>query len=130
MSSQTVLDTSVSRPASGSGRHWTCDRCEVTVRWMPGVEEPELPAGWDQSRKGTFCLVCRRAIAAEAAIDRAPAKTTAEQRAKLRATALIEFEIQRAPDRGNGEIARTCRSSIPAVAKARRRLGLPDPVRG
>jgi hypothetical protein len=118
-----------SKSAAKPAQSWTCERCEVTVRWMPGMDAPKLPSGWDESRSGTFCLVCRRALAAEAALDNAPAKTTAEQRAKLRATALIEFEIRRDPDRGNGEIARACRSSIPAVAKARRRLGVPEPVR-
>ena len=44
-------------------------------------------------------------------------------------TALIEFEVKRDPNRGNGEIAKACRSSIPAVAKARKRLGYDEPVR-
>ena len=52
-----------------------------------------------------------------------------EKRAKLRSTALIEFEVKRDPNRGNGEIAKACRSSIPAVAKARKRLGYDEPVR-
>ena len=129
MSSQPLAEIGVSKPAAGPSRSWTCERCEVTVRWLPGADEPSLPNGWEQSREGTFCLVCRRAIAAEAALDQAPPSTTAQQRAKLRATALIEFEIRRVPERGNGEIARACRSSVPAVAKARRRLGVPEPVR-
>jgi hypothetical protein len=108
---------------------WTCDRCKVTVRWMKGAEEPKLPSGWSDDRAGTHCLLCRRAAAADAALDNAPSDTNRQGRAKLRAAALIEFEILRDPERGNGEIARACRSSIPAVAKARRKLDIPEPVR-
>lgn len=109
---------------------WTCDRCEVTVRWMPGSETtPALPSGWEDTRDGTYCLLCRRAQAAESALDDAPEGTNRQARAKLRSAALIEFEILRDPNRGNGEIAKACRSSIPAVAKARRRLDVPEPTR-
>ncbi len=45
----------------------------------------------------------------------------------LRRAALIEFEVRRTPDHSNGMIAKACRSSVSAVAKARDRLGLPDP---
>jgi hypothetical protein len=38
---------------------------------------------------------------------------------------MVEFEVLRAPDRTNGSIAKACRSSIPAVAAARQRLGAP-----
>src|SRR6476660_5271703 len=111
-------------------KSWTCERCKRTVRWMKGAEtEPRLPAGWSDDRHGTFCLLCRRAHAADAALENAPSDTNRQGRAKLRAAALIEFEILRDPDRGNGEIARACRSSIPAVAKARRKLMIPEPVR-
>jgi len=40
---------------------------------------------------------------------------------------LIEFEVRRRPSHGNGEIAKTCRSSVAAVAAARKRLKLPAP---
>ena len=33
----------------------------------------------------------------------------------------------RDPDRPNGTIARACRSSVPAVIKARKRLGIAEP---
>ena len=112
-----------------SEKTWTCERCQVTVRWMKGADAPKLPAGWSDDRHGTYCLLCRRATAADAALDDAPEGTNRQGRAKLRAAALIEFEILRDPDRGNGEIARACRSSIPAVAKARRKLDIPEPSR-
>ena len=108
-------------------KSWTCEGCEVTIRWMPGVETPDLPSGWEDTPEGMHCLLCRRANAAEAALEGAPEGTSRQQRAKLRAAALIEFEIRRDPERGNGEIARACRSSVPAVVKARRQLGFSDP---
>lgn len=117
------------RSRSSHTRKWTCERCEVTVSWLPDFDAPKLPSGWVDNKSGTFCLLCRRAIAAEAALDDAPENMPREKRAKLRSTALIEFEVKRDPNRGNGEIAKACRSSIPAVAKARKRLGIAEPVR-
>jgi hypothetical protein len=117
------------RSRSTHPRSWTCERCEVNVSWLPDFDAPKLPSGWVDDKKGTFCLLCRRAIAAEAALDDAPENMPREKRAKLRSTALIEFEVKRDPNRGNGEIAKACRSSIPAVAKARKRLGYDEPVR-
>jgi hypothetical protein len=43
----------------------------------------------------------------------------------LRQAAVVEFEVRRAPERTNGSIAKSSRSSIPAVAAARRRLECP-----
>ena len=51
-----------------------------------------------------------------------PRASTLEERAKIRTAALIEFEIDRDPDRPNGEIAKVVRCSVPAVLKARKRL--------
>ena len=105
-------------------------RCNLTCGFCyAGCGSARLPAGWSDDRHGTFCLLCRRAHAADAALENAPSDTNRQGRAKLRAAALIEFEILRDPDRGNGEIARACRSSIPAVAKARRKLDIPEPSR-
>jgi hypothetical protein len=39
--------------------------------------------------------------------------------------ALIEFEVNRRPDHADGAIAKACRSSVSAVAAARKRLKLP-----
>lgn len=105
---------------------WTCDRCGVSVKQMNGGST-SLPVNWTNSDGGQFCLICRRALAAEAALEAAPESTTQEARAKLRKSALLEFEVNRTPDRSNGEIARTCGTSVPAVAKARERLSLPEP---
>lgn len=108
--------------AATSTPSWTCDRCAVTIRWMDGHEPGGLPAGWGADEHGTHCLSCRRSIAAEAACVGVEG-TTREDRAKLRRQALIDFEITRAPDRPNGEIAKALSCSVPAVVKARKRLG-------
>lgn len=106
---------------------WTCNRCGVCIRQMNG-EQIALPDNWASSEDGQFCLICRRALAAEAALNSAPEDTSQDERARLRRTALLEFELSRTPDRSNTEIARACRSSVSAVAKARGRLHLADPA--
>jgi hypothetical protein len=101
---------------------WRCERCDVTISYMPGHERKAAPAGWDMNGGKSHCLRCRRAEAAEQAIERAPADTTREERAKIRAAAILDFEILRDPDRPNGEIAKVVRCSVPAVVKSRRRI--------
>lgn len=108
---------------------WTCDRCGVSVFRVDGSRTP-FPDTWERSKEGTFCLSCRRDRAAQAALEAAP-DSPVEIRAKLRRNALIEFEVRRRPDHGDGAIAKACHSSISAVAAARQRLKLPapDPIR-
>jgi hypothetical protein len=101
---------------------WTCARCEVTSRWMPGHERQEHPPNWQKENGSFYCLACQRERAGEAALFQAPAGITAQRHAQIRTWAVVEFEIERDPDRSNGEIARVVRSSIPAVVKARQRL--------
>jgi hypothetical protein len=122
---------SASKPKSSSQK-WRCQRCDVTISYMPGHERKGPPAGWENKSGASYCLRCRRAEAADEAIERAPADTTREERAKMRATAVLEFEILRDPNRPNGEIAKVVRCSVPAVLKSRRRLeaaGKPSPRR-
>lgn len=107
-------------------KRWTCDGCGVSVGRIGG-EKVELPDSWTSDRDGTYCLICRRERAAQEALDAAPEDSGLEERAKLRRSALIEFEVRRRPGHGDGEIARTCRSSVAAVAAARRRLKIPKP---
>jgi hypothetical protein len=114
-------ESSVVKP-SPTSQQWRCERCDVTISYMPGHERTTPPAGWDTKGRKAHCLRCRRAEAADAAIERAPANTTREERAKMRAAAVLEFEILRDPDRPNGEIAKVVRCSVPAVLKSRRRL--------
>ncbi len=113
------------KPARRRGtapQEFHCGRCGVISRWMPGHERRGVPAGWEKAAGNIYCLSCRRARATEKADAAAPEGSTLEERAKIRTTALIEFEIDRDPDRPNGEIAKVVRCSVPAVLKARKRL--------
>ena len=113
------------KPARRRGtapQEFHCGRCGVISRWMPGHERRGVPAGWEKTGGNIYCLSCRRARATEKADAAAPEGSTLEERAKIRTTALIEFEIDRDPDRPNGEIAKVVRCSVPAVLKARRRI--------
>ncbi|MFN8163716.1 MAG: hypothetical protein U0R26_07770 [Solirubrobacterales bacterium] len=114
--------------ATVTAKKWTCDHCGVSVSRMGG-ESVELPETWASSTEGIFCLICRRERAAQAALESAPEGSPLEMRAKLRRAALIEFEVSRRPDHGDGVIAKACRSSVSAVAAARQRLKLPAPER-
>lgn len=107
---------------SSASQKWRCERCDVTISYMPGHERTGPPAGWSVEGGRSHCLRCRRTHAAEQAVERAPANTTREERAKIRAAAILDFEILRDPDRPNGEIAKVVRCSVPAVVKSRRRI--------
>jgi hypothetical protein len=109
----------MSATATTTAAEWTCSRCEVTSRWLAGSEPPEFPPNWATEGGELYCLGCRRAVAAEEGFANAPADATREQRVKFRTAALVEFEIERDPERPNGEIAKV---SVPAVLKVRRRL--------
>lgn len=105
---------------AGAAR-WTCERCQVSVGRIDG-ERVAMPASWSQSEEGLHCLACSRALAAEAATERAPADTTPEIRARLRRKALIEFEIGRDPEAPDRTIANACRTSTAAVAAVREKI--------
>jgi len=87
---------------------------------MDGVPT-ELPVSWSRSEDQVLCLTCSRAQAGETAMDAVSDSVPREDRVKLRRTALIEFEIERAPEAPNATIARACRTSSAAVAAVRDR---------
>jgi hypothetical protein len=93
----------------------------MTSTWTNGLEKGSAPPNWVRDGGNYYCLVCRRERAVEIALADAPDLGT-EARAKLRSTAVVEFEIERDPERPEGEIARAARTSIGAVRKARKRL--------
>jgi hypothetical protein len=111
--------------ATATATKWTCDGCALAVSRMDG-ERTALPEAWASSADGLLCLICRREQAADEAIAAAPEGSPVEVRAEIRRAALIEFEVRRNPDHPDGVIAKACRSSAPAVAKARERLGIPS----
>jgi len=102
---------------------WSCARCEVSVGRIDG-EPTKLPATWAQEDRLIYCLSCSRARAGEAAVEAAPETVSREDLARLRRTALIEFEIGRAPAAPNRTVALACRTSSSAVAAVRDRLDL------
>ena len=109
---------------TATARKWTCAGCGVSA--SRSDEEPvPIPETWDSCAEGSFCLGCRRRRVGEAAAEAAPEDSNRDDRAKLRRTAVLEFEVQRDPDRTNGSIAKACRASIPAVVAARDKLGAP-----
>ncbi|MGD9735854.1 MAG: hypothetical protein AB7V58_09645 [Solirubrobacterales bacterium] len=126
MSSAAATAKPRAKSRSKLAKRWTCNGCGVSVGRIGG-EKVELPDSWTSDRHGTYCLICRRERAAQEALEAAPEDSGLEERAKLRRSALIEFEVRRRPGHGDGEIARTCRSSVAAVAAARRRLKIPKP---
>ncbi len=109
-----------------TAKKWTCQSCGVSAGSIDGGAV-SMPRSWVDSSEGTFCLACRRERAADAALKPAALDGPVATRAQLRRAALIEFEVRRTPDQGNGAIARACHTSVSAVSSARRRLELPDP---
>jgi hypothetical protein len=90
---------------------------------MPGHEPLALPDGWADDAEGVLCLTCRRERAAEISLDAAPESMNVQDRARLRRSALLEFEVTRDPARSDAEIARAMRSSVSSVKKVRESLG-------
>jgi hypothetical protein len=112
------LTAATSAPAP----EWMCARCEMTSRWTRGLDGVDSPPNWVRDPGGNhYCLACQRERAVDAALEGAD-DAGIEARAKLRSAAVVEFEITRDPDRTEGEIARSARTSIGAVRKARKRL--------
>jgi hypothetical protein len=103
---------------------WSCARCEVSVGRIDG-EPTLLPASWSRADGRVLCLACSRARAGETAMDSASATSSREDLVRLRRTALIEFEIGRAPEAPNRTIALACRTSSAAVAAVRDELERP-----
>jgi hypothetical protein len=103
---------------------WSCTRCAVSVGRIDGAPTL-LPTTWSRSGDQVLCLTCSRAQAGEVAMDSAPAASSREERVRLRRTALIEFEIGRAPEAANRTVANACRTSIAAVAAVRKKLDPP-----
>jgi hypothetical protein len=103
-------------------QRWTCGKCGVEVRWASSQELRGLPANWTESHRGPVCLHCRRELAADAAVS--TLDLSLKERARLRSSTIIEFEVRRAPDRSNSQIASAVHTSVVAVQKARERLGV------
>lgn len=103
-------------------QRWTCGKCGVEARWNSSHEQRGLPANWTENHQGPVCLHCRRELAADAAVS--TLDLSLKERARLRSSTIIEFEVRRAPDRSNSQIASAVHTSVVAVQKARERLGV------
>jgi hypothetical protein len=108
--------------ATDTAQKWTCGRCGVSASRIDGGPTP-LPESWANSGAGLFCLTCRRERAGEAALDAAPTDSSNDDRAKMRRSGLLEFEVRRAPERADNAIAKACHTSASAVARARDVVG-------
>ncbi|MBS1675823.1 MAG: hypothetical protein JST08_00415 [Actinobacteria bacterium] len=106
---------------AGAAR-WSCARCKVSVGRLDGSTTP-LPTTWSRTGASTFCLICSRALAGEAAMDSAPPACSRHERFLLRRDAVIRFEIGRTPLAPDRIIARACRTSPKKVASVRKALG-------
>lgn len=108
----------VSKPAAP--QRWTCANCDVEVSWTGAPEQHRLPATWIEDDRGPVCLHCRREMAGDAAVS--TSGLNLQDRARLRASTIVEFEVRRAPDRTNSQIANSVHTSVTVVQKARERL--------
>lgn len=97
---------------------WNCARCEVSVGHIDGRVEG-FPGTWTRYDGLTYCLSRSRARAGEAAVVSAPESTSREDRARLKRSALLAFEIARTPAAPNRTITNACRTSAMAVAAVR-----------
>lgn len=107
-----------------NGTDWTCARCGMTVRFMPGaLNVSGMPANWDEANGIAYCLSCRRKMAGEA--KAAMLRVEEEDADLIRADAegRVEFELDRSPDRCDTRIARACGTNVIVVRQVRDRLG-------
>jgi hypothetical protein len=89
----------------------------MTSTWTNGFEG-SAPPNWAREGRRHYCLACRRERAVETALEGTD-HLGIEARAKIRSRAVVDFEIDRDPDRTEGEIAQAARTSIGAVRNAR-----------
>jgi hypothetical protein len=104
----------------GALQRCTCSNCAVETSWIGEPGRDKLPVNWVETSGGPACLHCRRELAADAAVSGADLNLQA--RARLRNSTIVEFEVRRAPDRTNSQIANAVHTSLAAVQKARDRI--------
>jgi hypothetical protein len=90
---------------------------------MDHVTKTTFPSGWSRKKNGdVHCRICRRELAAQAALEKAPSDTPLEMRQQIQASARLEFEVRRDPEQHDADIAKACGTSMVAVRKTRERL--------
>jgi hypothetical protein len=108
---------------SRAPQRWTCGNCGVVVRLIDSDERRGLPANWAENHQGPVCLHCRRQLAGDAAVS--AVSLPLQERAQLRNSTIVEFEVRRTPTRTNSQIANALHSSVATVERARKRLAAP-----
>lgn len=107
-----------------NGSDWTCARCGMTARFMPGaLNLSEMPASWDEVNGIAYCLSCRRKMAGEAKADALAEEESMADLVRADAEGRVEFELLRTPDRCDTRIARACGTNVIVVRQVRERLG-------
>jgi uncharacterized Zn finger protein (UPF0148 family) len=90
---------------------------------MEHVTRRTFPSGWSKKKNGdVYCRICRRELAAEKAVLKAPENASLEVRQKISASARLEFEVRRDPEQHDADIAKACGTSMVAVRKTREHL--------
>ena len=77
-------------------KEFTCARCEVTAAG-PRASGAATPPNWVKVNGLYYCLVCRRERAIDAADRAGRADVSTADRAKLRSSAVVDFELARDP---------------------------------
>jgi hypothetical protein len=104
----------------GALQRCTCSNCAVETSWIGESGRDKLPVNWVETPSGPACLHCRRELAADAAVSGADLNLAG--RARLRHSTIVDFEVKRAPERTNSQIANAIHTSVVAVQKARARI--------
>jgi len=108
-----------------TGSDWTCARCGMTTRLMPGMLQlSELPPSWGEVNGIKYCLGCRREMAGEAKAAALNGDGTPENRVRASAEGRVEFELSHDPDRCDTRVARACGTNVIVVRQVRERLGV------
>jgi hypothetical protein len=107
-----------------NGSDWTCARCGMTARFVPGTLGPtEMPPSWDELNGIAYCLSCRRKMAGEAKAEMLAEEEDRADLVRADAEGRVEFELIRTPDRCDTRIARACGTNVTVVRQVRERLG-------
>ena len=106
-----------------TGSDWTCARCGMTTRLMPGMLQlSELPPSWGEVNGIKYCLGCRREMAGEAKAAALNGDGTPENRVRASAEGRVEFELATTLT-VDTRIARACGTNVIVVRQVRERLG-------
>ena len=103
---------------------WSCARCGMTARFLPGaLNVSEMPPSWDEVNGLVYCLSCRRKMAGEAKAAMLRVEEEGADLIRADAEGRVVFELNRSPDNCDTRIARACGTNVTVVRQVRDRLG-------